>query len=80
MLSDVFTSKVRTIVPMMVGGLISWISLYGIEVGEEVSSAFVVTLTFTLQALYYVAARLIETRYPRFGWLLGSPKQPNYRN
>jgi hypothetical protein len=43
----------------------------------RVVSGFVI---FTGGTLYYLAARALERRYPKTGWLLGSPTPPSYAN
>jgi len=74
-----FTSHIRTIVPAGMAWLLtrageqwggSWL-----EVDGEALTTLVV---FGVLAVYYAAARALEHRWPRAGWLLGSPKQPTY--
>lgn len=78
MLKDMSTSLKRTYVPIAVGALISWLSTRGLEVSDETATALVVTMTGFWQAAYYTTARLVETRYPQLGFLLGSKQQPKY--
>lgn len=79
MLSDQIVSLIRTVVPVWVGALLSYLSVrLGVVVPEEVSTGLTAALVALFTGLYYAVARLLEQRWPKLGWLLGMPKQPTY--
>ena len=78
-MSDFITSQIRTVSPIVVGGLISWLATLGLELDAETQSGLVIALTGILQAAYYLIVRLLERRWPKVGVLLGSAKKPAYR-
>lgn len=70
-------SIVRTVVPLVVGwlvsiGLVGWLNLS--------QSAVTMAVTSVVSALYYIVVRVIETKFPKWGILLGVAKQPSYSN
>lgn len=76
---NLVTSVIRTIVPLIVGALLSWLAINGITVDEVMKANLVIGLTTFLQIAYYLVARFIERRFPQVGGLLlGSAKQPTY--
>ena len=77
-LSALWVSIVRTIVPIIVGGVLAWLAARGITpLDSEMHTNLTAVLTVALSGLYYVAVRLLEVYVaPRFGWLLGLAKQP----
>ena len=78
-MKDLFDSLVRTYVPWIVGVVIGWLVSLGVELDAAVEGSLTVVVTGVVTALYYLAARLLETYVsPKFGWLLGSKKAPTY--
>lgn len=78
-MNNFVTSQIRTIVPIIVGALVSWLITLGIELDADTQTGLVVFLTGLLQAVYYFIARLIEKKYPQIGgFLLGSQSKPVY--
>lgn len=75
MLTDTVISWIRTTVPVIVGALVAWLQPLGIEL-DTVGAITVATIFFT--SVYYAGARLLEQKYPQFGWLLGVPRAPKY--
>lgn len=74
-----FDSLVRTYVPWLAGVIITWLVSLGVPLDPEVQPALLVVLTGITSALYYGIARLLETHVsPKFGWMLGVAKQPDY--
>lgn len=72
-------SVIRTFVPIIVGAVLSWFVTAEIPLDPEFEIALTVAVTALLTALYYVAVRLFETYVsPKFGWLLGMAKAPEY--
>jgi hypothetical protein len=77
-LSQLLPSIIRTVVPMLVALVTSWLVKLGIDPGpyQDLLSQLAGGLVATL---YYVAVRFFETHIkPKFGWLLGYAKQPTY--
>ena len=85
-LSTYATSLIRTIVPVLVGAVIGWLSsitwlvaLFGIdEISADQQASFTATVVGVAIALYYAAVRRLEARYPWLGYLLGVKTQPVY--
>lgn len=79
MLRDYLLSLVRTAVPAAVGGLLAWLaSRWGVVLDEQSSAQAMALATAAAVAVYYAIVRALETRWPWFGKLLGSAKQPAY--
>ena len=61
-----YTYAVRTIVPLIVGALISWAAVVGLDLPVNETSAIVlVAVTW----VYGLAVRWLERRYPQVGAL-----------
>lgn len=74
-----FDSLVRTVVPLIVGAVISFFITRGIPLDPEFETSLTIALTAGFTGIYYIAVRLFETYLsPKFGWLLGLAKQPVY--
>lgn len=83
-MGNVFTSVVRTLVPVIVGGVIAFGLWAGLDLdGESVAIA----VTSTVTAVYYTVFRILEgwaekIGNPRLrriaGWLLGLARPPQY--
>lgn len=76
--SALVTSAIRTGTPMLVGFVLSWLTAKGFTTDVNTVAGLVSFLTALFGWLYYILARLLEMRYPKFGWLLGSPKTVKY--
>ena len=76
---NLWNSLVRTVVPVIVGAVLSLLVQLGLEPDPAVAEALSAVLFGGATALYYVVARLLEHYVsPRFGWLLGKPSKPEY--
>lgn len=75
MITSIITGWIRTIVPIVVGPVLAWLLARGIEVDSEVVYGAVSGL---LSAAWYTLIRLLESRWPQTGWLLGVAKTPTY--
>lgn len=64
-------SFVRTLVPLAVGQIVSFAATLGIEMTEDQETAFTVVLGFVVAAVWYIAVRFIEQKWPKVGILLG---------
>jgi hypothetical protein len=78
-MNNFITSQIRTYVPIVVGGLVAWLTTRGFNIDTDTQAGLVVVLTGLLQAVYYFLARLLETWNPKFGTLLGVQSQPKYK-
>lgn len=77
-MSDHFVSLIRTYVPAVVGVVIAWLATLGINVDTSASVALIVGITGLSTAIYYTAVRLVESRWPVLGILLGIARPPAY--
>jgi len=76
--SDIVVSAVRTLVPYLVGLIITWLAAAHITVNENGRLQLTYIVTFVIAAAYYVLVRSLEKRWPKLGVLLGVPKAPAY--
>lgn len=73
MSEDLLPSLKRTLVPIVVG------VVGASALGRFVDEVALVELTVgVIAALYYTVLRVVEMRWPQFGVLLGSTRQPWY--
>jgi len=73
-------SIVRTIVPIIVGAVIGWATTQGIALDPEFEVSLILAITAAFQGIYYILVRLFELYVsPKFGWLLGLAKAPEYK-
>lgn len=74
----IVASLIRTVVPLIVQVVIGQLAAKGIHAGA--ASEFIAQLVGgVIAALYYLAVRILETRFKAvWGWLLGLPKPPTY--
>lgn len=74
-LRDFGASLLRTAVPVVVGLILAGLAKAQIQVDEA-------TLATVIDGLaiggYYTLLRLLETRWPQLGWLLGWAIAPQY--
>lgn len=74
-----WASIVRTIVPLVVGAVLGWLTARGVPVDPQFEDLFTAFLTAGFSAAYYVAVRLLETYVaPKLGWLIGLAKSPDH--
>lgn len=74
-MNDMIKSIIRTIVPYLVGIVVSSFASIGIEVD---SAAMAQVVAASLAALYYVVVRLLGMVDPRFEYMLVVPAKPSY--
>jgi hypothetical protein len=77
-LSDLVTSWVRTGAALLAGSLVTWLIRQGWLADGSVTQPLTELLTFVAGSVYYVVVRLLESRWPQFGFFLGIPKAPVY--
>ena len=75
-MNDQLVALVRTVVPAVVGLLLAAAAKANIDIDGAALNGVVDALVI---GVYYVAVRQLEQRWPRFGVLLGIPKQPTYQ-
>lgn len=70
---------IRTFVPIIIGALCAWLAReYNVIIDEGTSQELVNTFTAALTAVYYAVFRVLEAKFPAFGWFLGAPTPPVY--
>ncbi|MFJ4412964.1 hypothetical protein [Streptomyces sp. NPDC088925] len=74
---NVFVSLLRTGVPALGGWLVALAARHGLHIdGDAVAGVLTPTAVF----LYYTVFRFAEEHVsPRFGWLLGYARPPEYK-
>lgn len=74
----ILASVIRTVVPVIVGLVLS----YAVKVGLHLDEAWVTDLvTLAITTAYYSGVRILETRgSAAWGWLLGKASAPKYAN
>lgn len=77
-MSDAITALIRTWTPSAVGAALAWLLTLGIELDPDTQAGLIAGLTAVMVAAYYALARLLESRWPWLGVLLGSTRQPTY--
>lgn len=73
--SDQLVSLVRTFVPALVGLAIAALTKINADIDSAALTALVDAIVI---GAYYTVVRFLEARWPKFGILLGVPKQPSY--
>jgi hypothetical protein len=69
---------VRTVVPTLVGAVLSFFATHGIDVSPLAEDALSVGATAVLGGAYYYVASALESHWPVAGLLLGSTARPTY--
>lgn len=73
---DYLASLWRTVVPLIVGTLVTWLAHAGLNVDSAMATAW---LTAAFSSGYYALFRLLEAHVsPMWGWLLGLARPPHY--
>jgi len=68
-------SLIRTIVPIAVGALVGWLATRGVSID---AATIIPTVDAVVAAVYYAVVRAAEQKWPKVGWMLGSPGAPTY--
>lgn len=74
MITALYSSIVRTLIPLLVAAVVTYAAKVGLDVDSAALSSL---LGGVVGSAYYIVVRLIETKFPKFTWLLGSSAQPN---
>ncbi|WP_307545229.1 hypothetical protein [Streptomyces sp. V3I8] len=69
---------VRTITPVIAGGIISFFAARGVQVDGIGRDYLASGLTIVITAAYYLIPLVLESRWPKIGVLLGSTARPMY--
>jgi hypothetical protein len=72
---DFGAAIIRTAVPYITAGVVAYLAERGLDADAAQVNAAVVTIG---GSLWYTIVRVLEQKWPKAGWLLGSPKQPTY--
>lgn len=75
---NVVPSVIRTGVPLLVGVGVSFAAAKGIHISPETEAQVVVLMGAVAASVYHWLVRVLEERWPRFGWLLGIARAPSY--
>jgi hypothetical protein len=79
-MNDLVTSWIRTFVPVGVAAVLTWLAANAnIVIDDGASAGLTAGVVALVTAAYYVVARALESRFPKFGVLLGATKQPAYQ-
>lgn len=78
MSNDVLTSVIRTGVPYVIGAVVAWLANKNVHVSDAQVASATAFVAFGIGTGYYMVVRVLETKYPKLGWLLGVPSQPTY--
>lgn len=76
---NIAASVVRTVVPVVVGAISALVAHAGIALSSEVEAQITVVVGAVVAAVYHWVVRMLEERWPLFGWLLGFARCPDYR-
>lgn len=78
-LSPFVISNIRTLVPVAVGALLTWLaSTLKIAIDPNSQAGLVVLAVGVLSGGYYALVHLLEQKWPKIGVLLGVDKVPVY--
>ncbi|MBX6382010.1 MAG: hypothetical protein IRZ07_03400 [Microbispora sp.] len=78
-MNDYVISLIRTWVPVGVGLVITWLAReLGVVLDDDTTATAATVAVAVVTAVYYAAARALESRWPALGVLLGAAKTPAY--
>lgn len=79
MFSDQIVAYIRTLVPIGVGIVFTWIATnLGVVLDDSSKTQLVIFFTGAVTAVYYIVVHWLEKRWPKAGWLLGVARKPVY--
>jgi hypothetical protein len=76
-MNPLVASVIRTLVPVAVGQVASWLLLLNVTLPSSAQEGLGAFLGGLLTAIYYVGVRVIEQQWPQFGLLLGLTASPD---
>jgi hypothetical protein len=74
---NILASLIRTYVPIIVGQVVAWLALANIQLDDAAQAGLSTFLGGLITAVYYTLVRLLEEKFPQFGWLIGLAKSPD---
>lgn len=77
-MNSLLPSIIRTVVPIVVTAIATFLAAANIDLGPEGYSALTAFLGALIGAVYYVVVRFLEQKFPWVGNFLGSAKKPVY--
>ena len=78
-LGPIIISWIRTIIPTVVGVIVSALVSLGVTLDGTEAAALSTVVFVAITSAYYLAVRLLEEQvHPYFGVLLGVPTRPSY--
>lgn len=78
-IKDIWDSLIRTVSPLIVGYVVSFFTTRGIEVDPALAAAVGAGVGAVAAGVWYTLVRVFEVYVsPKFGWLLGLAKTPEY--
>nr|PZN20457.1 MAG: hypothetical protein DIU80_20245 [Chloroflexota bacterium] len=78
-MSDAILSLIRTYMPLAVGVAVTYLAReLGVVLDEDTSAMASSAAVAVVTAVYYAAARALESRWPALGVLLGAARAPSY--
>lgn len=78
-MKSLWESITRTFTPIVVGAVLGWFATSGITLDPQFESALTLVVGGAFAGIYYLAVRVFELYVsPKFGWLLGLAKAPEY--
>lgn len=66
-MSDIATSVIRTIVPLLVGTVVSWLAAQGINAPDSFIALSTALLAFLIGSVYYIVVRRLESKLAEAG-------------
>ncbi|MBL3699223.1 hypothetical protein [Leucobacter luti] len=75
---DVLKALVRTVVPAVVGLVLSYLAQAGLQLDAATAESVTLLFATIFTASYYALVRALSQRWAWFGWLLGYPTNPTY--
>ncbi len=77
-MNDYVVSLIRTLCPVIVGSVAGFLAAKGINLDPSATAGLTAFLSGLFTTVYYLTVRIIESKYPKAGYLLGVPKKPEY--
>ena len=77
-MNDFVTSLIRTYVPTAVGIFVAYLTAAGVDLEAGTELALSGGIVAVVTGVWYFGVRLLENRWPAFGYLLGVAKAPAY--
>jgi hypothetical protein len=78
-MSNFIISTIRTIVPIILGGVATWVAAKtGWILPEDLEAEAAVGVTGLVIGGYYIVVHWLEQKFPKLGWLLGKEALPYY--